>query len=155
MSSWVLTHRGHKHQAASIGTSHTPITMYPNREVTTFLRLPLPIWLLNKDSYFSHGTITDDSDIWVFGGKTVYKNFFEREKYCETFSVAEIAKHFGLTREKMILLAMLTGSDYTEGIENVGPVTGIGFSCYIIARNKLQPNTKILFLNSHGNPVRV
>ena len=76
----------------------------------------------------------------MFGGKTVYKNFFEREKYCETFSVAEIAKHFGLTREKMILLAMLTGSDYTEGIENVGPVTGISFSCSIIARNKLQPN---------------
>ena len=73
----------------------------------------------------SHGTITDDSDIWVFGGRTVYKNFFEKEKYCETFSLAEVTKHFGLTREKMILLAMLTGSDYTEGISNVGPVTGM------------------------------
>ena len=61
----------------------------------------------------------------MFGGKTVYKNFFEKEKYCETFSVAEITKHFGLTREKMILLAMLTGSDYTEGIDNVGPVTAM------------------------------
>ena len=28
-------------------------------------------------------------------------------------------------REKMILVAMLTGSDYTEGIDNVGPVTGL------------------------------
>ena len=43
----------------------------------------------------SNGTITDDSDVWVFGGKTVYKNFFEKEKYCEVFSVAEIQKHFG------------------------------------------------------------
>ena len=41
------------------------------------------------------------------------------------FNYEEVAQHFGLTREKMILIAMLTGSDYTEGVEGVGPVTAL------------------------------
>ena len=72
----------------------------------------------------TNGTITDDSDVWVFGGQRIYKNFFNQDKHCEVFSAADIAKHFGLSREKLILLAMLTGSDYTDGIDSVGPVTG-------------------------------
>ena len=43
----------------------------------------------------SHGTITDDSDVWVFGGQKVYKNFFNQAKYCEQFMAADLAKHFG------------------------------------------------------------
>jgi DNA excision repair protein ERCC-5 len=43
----------------------------------------------------SHGTITDDSDVWVFGGQKVYKNFFNQSKYCEQFMAADVAKHFG------------------------------------------------------------
>ncbi|KAH3806063.1 hypothetical protein DPMN_134377, partial [Dreissena polymorpha] len=33
----------------------------------------------------THGTITDDSDIWLFGGKCVFKNFFNQKKYVECF----------------------------------------------------------------------
>ena len=43
----------------------------------------------------SHGTITDDSDIWVFGGQKVYKNFFNQSKYCEQFMATDLAKHIG------------------------------------------------------------
>ena len=73
----------------------------------------------------THGTITEDSDIWVFGGQRVYKHFFNQEHHCEVFSAADLARHFGLSREKMISVAMMTGSDYTEGVENVGPVTAM------------------------------
>ncbi|GFT47290.1 DNA repair protein complementing XP-G cells homolog [Trichonephila clavipes] len=74
-------------------------------------------------SNLTHGTITDDSDVWLFGGKRVYKNFFTQQKYVEFYKDHEIFTHFGLSRKKLINFAMLTGSDYTEGIEGVGPVT--------------------------------
>lgn len=73
----------------------------------------------------THGTITDDSDVWVFGGQRIYKNFFNQDKHCEFFTSTDVAKHFGLSREKLILLALLTGSDYTDGVESVGPVTAL------------------------------
>lgn len=33
----------------------------------------------------TNGTITDDSDIWLFGGKCVFKNFFNQQKHVECF----------------------------------------------------------------------
>uniref|UniRef100_A0A1Y1LUP1 Uncharacterized protein n=1 Tax=Photinus pyralis TaxID=7054 RepID=A0A1Y1LUP1_PHOPY len=71
------------------------------------------------------GTITDDSDIWLFGGKTVYKNFFNQQKHVMEFRAERIQEHYKLTREQMILLALLVGSDYTIGIQGIGPVTAL------------------------------
>ncbi|XP_045470115.1 DNA excision repair protein ERCC-5 isoform X2 [Harmonia axyridis] len=71
------------------------------------------------------GTITDDSDIWLFGGKTVYKNFFNQSKHVLEYRDEDIKHHFKLTREQMILLALLVGSDYTTGLQGVGPVTAM------------------------------
>ena len=72
-----------------------------------------------------HGSITDDSDVWLFGGKTVYKNFFEREKFVEKFTMAEIEGRLMINRSNLICLAMMLGSDYCDGIENIGPVHGM------------------------------
>lgn len=71
------------------------------------------------------GTITDDSDIWLFGGKTVYKNFFNHNKHVLQFRSDSIEHHFKLSREQLILLALLVGSDYTTGIQGIGPVTAL------------------------------
>ncbi|XP_013201271.2 DNA excision repair protein ERCC-5 isoform X2 [Amyelois transitella] len=71
------------------------------------------------------GTITDDSDIWLFGGKTVYKNFFNQKKHVLQFLSERIEKSFNLTREHLVLLALLVGSDYTTGLTGVGPVTAL------------------------------
>ncbi|CAK1602790.1 unnamed protein product [Parnassius mnemosyne] len=71
------------------------------------------------------GTITDDSDIWLFGGRTVYKNFFNQKKHVMQFLSERIEKSFNLTREQLILLALLVGSDYTTGVSGVGPVTAL------------------------------
>ncbi|KAF2882026.1 hypothetical protein ILUMI_24151 [Ignelater luminosus] len=77
------------------------------------------------DINLTDGTITDDSDIWLFGGKTVYKNFFNQHKNVMEFRAENIQHHFKLTREQMILLALLVGSDYTTGLQGIGPVTAL------------------------------
>ncbi|CAO1329632.1 unnamed protein product [Diamesa serratosioi] len=71
------------------------------------------------------GTISDDSDIWLFGGQTVYKNFFVQKKMVMEFQFENIEKMFNLDRKKLIQLAMLVGSDYTTGINGVGAVTAL------------------------------
>ncbi|XP_003491427.1 DNA repair protein complementing XP-G cells isoform X2 [Bombus impatiens] len=71
------------------------------------------------------GTITDDSDIWLFGGQCVYKNFFDNNKKVLEFRSCDIQHYFKLTRNEMIRLALLVGSDYTTGLTGIGPVTAL------------------------------
>uniref|UniRef100_A0A8W7PZY4 XPG-I domain-containing protein n=1 Tax=Anopheles coluzzii TaxID=1518534 RepID=A0A8W7PZY4_ANOCL len=71
------------------------------------------------------GTITDDSDIWLFGGKKVYKNFFNQQKLVLEFTIEGIEQMFQMDRKKLIQLALLVGSDYTTGIHGIGAVTAL------------------------------
>ncbi|XP_075149912.1 rad2 superfamily protein mus201 [Haematobia irritans] len=73
----------------------------------------------------TNGTITDDSDIWLFGGRTVYKNFFAQNKHVMEFRSEQIEKDFNCDRQKLIQLACLVGSDYTTGIHGIGAVTAM------------------------------
>ncbi|XP_042348588.1 DNA excision repair protein ERCC-5 [Plectropomus leopardus] len=73
----------------------------------------------------TNGTITDDSDVWLFGGRHVYKNFFSQNKYVEHYQYSDLQNQLGLDRTKLINLAYLLGSDYTEGVPGVGYVTGM------------------------------
>ena len=38
----------------------------------------------------TQGTITEDSDIWLFGGKRVYRHFFNHNKHVECFDKRDI-----------------------------------------------------------------
>ncbi|PKI34348.1 hypothetical protein CRG98_045264 [Punica granatum] len=71
------------------------------------------------------GAVTDDSDVFLFGARSVYKNIFDDRKYVETYFMKDIEKELGLSREKLIRIAMLLGSDYTEGISGIGIVNAI------------------------------
>ncbi|KAF2316157.1 hypothetical protein GH714_041496 [Hevea brasiliensis] len=71
------------------------------------------------------GVVTDDSDVFLFGARSVYKNIFDDRKYVETYYMKDIEKELGLTREKLIRMALLLGSDYTEGISGIGIVNAI------------------------------
>lgn len=75
--------------------------------------------------HLTDGTITDDSDIWLFGGQCVYKNFFDHNKKVLQYRLCDIQHHFKLTRNEMIRLALLVGSDYTVGLTGIGPVTAL------------------------------
>lgn len=71
------------------------------------------------------GIITDDSDVFLFGGTRVYKNMFNQNKFVECYLMNDLEKELGLGRDKLIQLAYLLGSDYTEGLAGVGPVTAM------------------------------
>ena len=49
------------------------------------------------------GSVTDDSDIWLFGGKRVYKNFFNQDKHVELFRYEDLERQLS----KYILNARL------------------------------------------------
>ncbi|KAJ3688064.1 hypothetical protein LUZ61_017228 [Rhynchospora tenuis] len=71
------------------------------------------------------GVVTDDSDVFLFGAQSVYKNIFDDRKYVETYFMKDIEVELGLNREKLIRMAMLLGSDYTEGVSGIGIVNAI------------------------------
>ncbi|KJZ77446.1 hypothetical protein HIM_03170 [Hirsutella minnesotensis 3608] len=71
------------------------------------------------------GIVTDDSDTFLFGGTRVYKNMFNSNKFVECYLGADLEKELSLSREQLISLAQLLGSDYTEGLTGVGPVTAV------------------------------
>lgn len=71
------------------------------------------------------GTITDDSDVWLFGSQNVYRYFFSDDKYVMHYKMTDIEYHIRMNRENLVCFAMLVGSDYTDGIMNVGPVTAL------------------------------
>ncbi|KAK2810658.1 hypothetical protein FQN50_002698 [Emmonsiellopsis sp. PD_5] len=71
------------------------------------------------------GVVTDDSDIFLFGGTRVYKNMFNQAKFVECYLSSDLEKEYDLDRRKLIRFAHLLGSDYTEGIPGVGPVTAL------------------------------
>ena len=68
------------------------------------------------------GTITDDSDIFLFGGHTVYRHFFniKSRNGPQLYCMDRIKQELELTREDLIRLAFLLGCDYTEGVKGVG-----------------------------------
>ncbi|KAJ6079344.1 hypothetical protein N7467_009097 [Penicillium canescens] len=71
------------------------------------------------------GIVTDDSDIFLFGGTRVYKNMFNQSKFVECYLASDFEKEYALHRRKLISFAHLLGSDYTEGIPGIGPVTAL------------------------------
>ena len=54
-----------------------------------------------------------------------YRNIFDRNKYAEAYSMKDVDKALGLSREKLVRMALLLGSDYTDGVKGVGIVNAI------------------------------
>jgi DNA excision repair protein ERCC-5 len=50
------------------------------------------------------GVVTDDSDVFLFGGQRVYRHIFENQKYAESYYLEDVQRELGLTREKLISL---------------------------------------------------
>ena len=71
------------------------------------------------------GVATDDNDVFLFGGRTVYRHLFADAKYVEEYQARDVASELGLGRGDLIRLAQLLGSDYAEGVGGVGVVNAV------------------------------
>ena len=71
------------------------------------------------------GIITDDSDVFLFGGNRVFRNMFNQSKTVECFLSSDLVRELGLDRGSLIRLALLLGSDYTQGLPGVGPIVAM------------------------------
>lgn len=74
------------------------------------------------------GVITEDSDVFLFSSNPrmrVFKNFFNSNKYVECYKTSEIAQTLNLDRKDLVDLALLLGSDYTDGLPGIGPVSAM------------------------------
>ncbi|KAL7553273.1 hypothetical protein ACHAWF_016532 [Thalassiosira exigua] len=69
-----------------------------------------------------NGVVTEDSDVFVFGAKKVYKNFFNEQKYVEAYFARDLERELALKKHQLVALAMLLGGDYTDGVKGVGIV---------------------------------
>ncbi|KAI8908996.1 hypothetical protein EDD86DRAFT_206641 [Gorgonomyces haynaldii] len=78
-----------------------------------------------QQSQLVDGIITDDSDVFLFGGSNIYRNIFNQNKYMERYTRDKIEQELSLDREQLILLAYLLKSDYSLGIKGIGPVTAL------------------------------
>ncbi|KAL5237165.1 hypothetical protein ACI65C_004575 [Semiaphis heraclei] len=84
----------------------------------------------------TEGTVTDDSDVWLFGANVVYKDFFDSQKYVKQFKSIDIKQQFALSQNSLIQLAFLVGSDYTNGIDGIGPVSAIEILSFFESKTK-------------------
>ncbi|XP_020540853.1 single-strand DNA endonuclease 1 isoform X2 [Jatropha curcas] len=77
--------------------------------------------LLNSES-LCDGCFTSDSDVFLFGARTVYRDIcLGKGGHVVCYEMADIEKKLGFGRNSLITLALLLGSDYSEGIHGLGP----------------------------------
>ena len=60
----------------------------------------------------TQGSITDDSDIFLFGGRRVYKNIFNQNKHVEMFESDAVQRNLGKFGHSCILLYFLQLSSF-------------------------------------------
>ena len=71
------------------------------------------------------GTVTEDSDALLFGARHVYRRLFDPKRDVEVFVMDDIERELALSRAQLIDLALLLGSDYTDGVHGVGIVNAM------------------------------
>ncbi|CAN0902735.1 Single-strand DNA endonuclease 1, partial [Linum grandiflorum] len=76
---------------------------------------------LNAESQCD-GCFSSDSDIFLFGARTVYRDISLGDGgHVVCYEMADIERKLGFGRNSLITLALLLGSDYSNGVYGLGP----------------------------------
>ncbi|KAF3335271.1 flap endonuclease GEN-like 2 [Carex littledalei] len=74
------------------------------------------------------GCFTSDSDIFLFGARTVYRDIILADSgYVVCYEMADIERKLGFGRNSLISLSLLLGSDYSNGVHGFGTETACRF----------------------------
>ncbi|KAJ4773706.1 Flap endonuclease 1 [Rhynchospora pubera] len=73
------------------------------------------------------GCFTSDSDVFLFGARTVYRDIILDSGYVVCYEMVDIERKLGLGRNSLISLALLLGSDYSNGVHGFGMETACRF----------------------------
>ncbi|XP_056420224.1 flap endonuclease GEN homolog 1 isoform X2 [Hyla sarda] len=76
------------------------------------------------------GCITNDGDVFLYGARTVYRNFTMniKDPHVDCYEVSAIKDRLGLNRESLVGLAVLLGCDYIpKGLPGVGRHLAVKF----------------------------
>ncbi|CAK8569375.1 unnamed protein product [Lathyrus sativus] len=77
--------------------------------------------LLNSES-LCDGCFSSDSDIFLFGARTVYREICLGDGgYVVCYEMTDIENKLGFGRDSLIALSLLLGSDYHQGVHGLGP----------------------------------
>lgn len=77
--------------------------------------------MLNSEA-LCDGCFSIDSDIFLFGARTVYRDIIIGEGgYVVCYEMADIEKKLGFGRNSLIALALLLGGDYSQRVPGYGP----------------------------------
>ncbi|KAH9840013.1 PIN domain-like protein [Rhodofomes roseus] len=82
---------------------------------------------------FIDGVLTDDGDAFLFGARTVIRNFDAKATTLTITRAESVLTHnaVSLSRPGMILFALLSGGDYDEGgLPGFGPRVALGLARY-------------------------
>lgn len=73
-----------------------------------------------------YAVATQDYDALLFGAKKVVRNLtFAGDKELEILDLTDVLKSLGITREQLIDIGILVGTDFNEGVRGIGPKTAL------------------------------
>lgn len=75
--------------------------------------------LLNTES-LCDGCFSSDSDVFLFGARTVYRDICLGEGHVVCYEMEEVERKLGFGRNSLITLALILGSDYSPGVHGLG-----------------------------------
>jgi flap endonuclease-1 len=79
-------------------------------------------YMTKKGSIFAVGS--QDYDSLLFGAKYIVRNINLKEEL-ELIDLEQNLKNLGIDQDRLILIGMLVGTDFNEGIKGIGPKTAL------------------------------
>ncbi|KJH50478.1 XPG I-region [Dictyocaulus viviparus] len=86
------------------------------------------------------GVVSDDSDVWAFGVKNVYRHLFSKNKNVQHYESRIIQDSLGLSQSEFVEIAIISGGDYSYGLRGIGVVNAIELLSEFAVKKRAEQN---------------